>query len=120
MAAAPAAAPGIGLIAAGTLAGAAAAGLAGLGVAAPGRSPGAALIGALAGFTALALIAAAYRRRRGRDGMRLGDATLLGAAGTCPARRCGWRLARNGAIPFGPFVCLATWIVFLPRGDMLA
>src|SRR5258706_494199 len=70
-----------------------------------------------------------------------GDAKLLGAAGawigaaalpltvclaaSCAliavlvARRFAWRLERDGAVPFGPFLCLAVWIVFLTRGDML-
>jgi len=121
--------------------------LAGLGVAwidAPETVPesvGAALLGMTAGFVSLAGIALLYRRWRGRDGMGLGDAKLLGAAGAwlgaaalpltvCLAassalvavlatRRLGWRFERDGAIPFGPFLCLAAWIVFLTRGDML-
>jgi leader peptidase (prepilin peptidase)/N-methyltransferase len=104
-------------------------------------SLGAALLGMIAGFASLAGIALVYRRWRGRDGMGLGDAKLLGAAGAwlgaaalpltvCLAatsalvavlatRRFGWRFERDGAIPFGPFLCLAAWIVFLTRGDML-
>ncbi len=100
-----------------------------------------ALVGMAAGFAALAGVAWLYRRWRGRDGMGLGDAKLLGAAGAwlgaaslpltvclaatsalaavLTARRFGWRLERDGAIPFGPFLCLAVWIVFLTRGDML-
>jgi leader peptidase (prepilin peptidase)/N-methyltransferase len=39
------------------------------------------LIGAVAGFVSLALIALAYRRLRGREGMGGGDAKLLGAIG---------------------------------------
>jgi leader peptidase (prepilin peptidase)/N-methyltransferase len=121
----------------------AAAGLAvaGLDPAARGPSLGAAVVGAVAGFATLALIAAAYRRWRGRDGMGLGDAKLLGAVGAwlgatalpltvclaatgalvavAAARRFGWRLERDGAVPFGPFLCLAAWIVFLTRSDML-
>jgi leader peptidase (prepilin peptidase)/N-methyltransferase len=106
-----------------------------------GPTLGEAVVGAVAGFAVLALIAAAYRRWRGRDGMGLGDAKLLGAVGAwlgaaalpltvclaatgalvavAAARRMGWRLERDGAIPFGPFLCLAAWIVFLTRSDML-
>ena len=122
--------------------------IAGLGVAAfhdPGPWGDAfttALLGVLAGFGSLAAIAFVYRRWRGRDGMGLGDAKLLGAAGAwlgaaalpltvcvaatgalaavLAARRFGWRLERDGAIPFGPFLCLAVWIVFLARGDILS
>lgn len=118
-------------------------GLAGLAVA-WGEAPWsfeAALLGAGAGFASLALIAALYRRWRRRDGMGLGDAKLLGAGGAwlgvaalpltvclaavgalgavLAARALGWRFEREGAIPFGPFLCLAVWIVFLTRGGML-
>lgn len=44
-------------------------------------------IGGVAGFAALWLIAAGYRRRRGRDGLGGGDAKLLGAIGLW----LGWR-----------------------------
>lgn len=121
--------------------------LAGLAVAwfASPQDPTAALAGAIfgmaAGFASLAAVAWLYRRLRGRDGMGLGDAKLLGAAGAwigaaalpltvcvaatgalvavLAARRFGWRLERDGAVPFGPFLCLAVWIVFLTSGDML-
>jgi leader peptidase (prepilin peptidase) / N-methyltransferase len=121
--------------------------LAGIGVAGIGTPEsvpaalGAALLGMAAGFVSLAGVALIYRRWRGRDGMGLGDAKLLGAAGAwlgaaalpltvCLAassalvavlatRRLGWRFERDGAIPFGPFLCLAAWIVFLTHGDML-
>jgi leader peptidase (prepilin peptidase) / N-methyltransferase len=39
------------------------------------------LIGGIAGFAALWLLAHAYRRFRGRDGLGLGDSKLLGAIG---------------------------------------
>ena len=106
-----------------------------------GPSLGEAVLGALVGFGALAALAALYRRWRGRDGMGLGDAKLLGAAGAwigapalpltvclaassallavLAARRFAWPLERGGAVPFGPFLCLAVWIVFLTRSDML-
>ncbi|BAI97179.1 type 4 prepilin-like proteins leader peptide-processing enzyme [Sphingobium sp. TA15] len=48
-------------------------------------------IGALAGYLALLLIAFGYRRTRGRDGLGLGDAKLLGALGAW----FGWQ-----ALPF--------------------
>lgn len=103
-----------------------------------GLALGTALLGMAAGFGALAGVALLYRAWRGRDGMGLGDAKLLGAAGAwigaaalpltvCLAatgalaaalagRRFGWRLEHDGAIPFGPFLCLAVWIVFLTGG----
>jgi len=52
--------------------------LGGLGVGAPLADR---IIGALAGFASLALIAAGYRRLRGRDGLGGGDPKLLGAIG---------------------------------------
>ena len=118
----------------------AAAGLAIAGLRDPGFLPEAAL-GAALGFGALALIGWAYRRWRGRDGLGLGDAKLLGAGGAwlgaaalpltvclaataaliavLAARLAGRRLDEEGAIPFGPFLCLAVWIVFLLREGML-
>ena len=106
-----------------------------------GPSLGEAVLGMAAGFGALAAVAALYRRWRGRDGMGLGDAKLLGAAGAwvgapalpltvclaasaalvavLAARRFAWPLERDGAVAFGPFLCLAVWIVFLTRSDML-
>jgi leader peptidase (prepilin peptidase)/N-methyltransferase len=38
-------------------------------------------LGALAGFVSFAAIAGVYRRARGREGLGLGDAKLLAAAG---------------------------------------
>jgi leader peptidase (prepilin peptidase)/N-methyltransferase len=117
------------------------AGLAVAGLQDPARLPDAAL-GAAAGFAALALVGWAYRRWRGRDGLGLGDAKLLGAGGAwlgaaalpltvclaataalvtvLAARVTGRRFEdADQAIPFGPFLCLAVWIVFLLREGML-
>lgn len=89
------------------------------------------LIGGLAGFLALAAIAAAYRRATGRVGLGGGDAKLLGALGAW----LGWRdlpyvlllaalfglafaavgrrpVQRTTAIPFGPWLAAAGWLVF--------
>ena len=87
------------------------------------------LIGAAAGFAFFAGIAALYRRLRGRDGLGLGDAKLLAAAGAW----VGWRdlpsvvlLGSVGALiwslaarrdfgrplPFGPFLAGAFWLVW--------
>ncbi len=91
--------------------------------------------GAALGFLSFALIGWLYRKLRGRDGLGLGDAKLLAAAGawlTWPAlpsvvavaalsglatplarsdtgrpRRAGERL------PFGPHLGAATWLVWL-------
>jgi leader peptidase (prepilin peptidase)/N-methyltransferase len=92
-------------------------------------------IGAAAGFLAFWLVAALYRLLRRRDGLGLGDAKLLAAAGAWvsweglpgvvfaaslsalvfflvaaflgsdsdPARR----------LPFGPFLCLGIWLIWL-------
>jgi leader peptidase (prepilin peptidase)/N-methyltransferase len=93
------------------------------------------LIGAALGFAVFALIAAVYRRWRGRDGLGLGDAKLLGAAGAwvgwtgLPSivliaslaalvvampmviRVAGRRDQRE--IAFGPYLAGATWITVL-------
>ena len=92
-------------------------------------------IGAVAGFAFIAAVRAIYRLARGREGIGLGDAKLLAAAGAW----IGWsglpsvllvaslsglgfallRAARKGTlsstdrIPFGPFLCLGIWIVWL-------
>jgi leader peptidase (prepilin peptidase)/N-methyltransferase len=93
------------------------------------------LIGAAAGFVAFAAVAEIYRRLRGRDGLGLGDAKLLAAAGAW----LGWQalaglvliaaviglaavLVRSLAgrpmeptsrIAFGPALAAAFWIVWL-------
>ncbi len=93
------------------------------------------LIGAAAGFVALAATREAYRHLRRRDGLGLGDAKLLGAGGAwvgwqglpsvlllaCMAT-LGWVLlegwwrggmALDRRIPFGPGLCLGIWLVWL-------
>jgi leader peptidase (prepilin peptidase) / N-methyltransferase len=92
-------------------------------------------LGAAIGYLALRAVAYLYRRLRGRDGLGQGDAKLLAAAGAwvgaaalpqvvllaalaalaaalC-ARLAGVRLGAFSALPFGPFLALATWVVWL-------
>lgn len=95
-----------------------------------------ALLGAAAGYLALAGIAWLYRRLRGREGLGLGDAKLLAAAGAwlgpaalpwvillaapiglvlALARRTPLR--GDSAVPFGPPLALAFWLLFLWRAS---
>ena len=93
------------------------------------------LIGLAAGFAMLALLAAAYRRSRGKDGLGLGDAKLLGAGGAwigalglpsallmasslalvlaLAAKAAGRDIGPETRIPFGPFIAIGLWIVWL-------
>jgi leader peptidase (prepilin peptidase)/N-methyltransferase len=92
-------------------------------------------MGALIGYLGFWLLAWLYRSARGREGLGLGDAKLLAAAGAwlgaaalprvvLIAAACGigvslvgaWRhgrLDRTAAVPFGPCLGLATWLVRL-------
>jgi leader peptidase (prepilin peptidase)/N-methyltransferase len=92
-------------------------------------------LGALAGFASFAAIAGVYRRVRGREGLGLGDAKLLAAAGawlgwqTLPsvvliaaasglafalaASLGGSKLAWTSRVAFGPYLALAFWLVWL-------
>jgi leader peptidase (prepilin peptidase)/N-methyltransferase len=91
--------------------------------------------GAAGGYLILRATAWAYRRQRGREGVGGGDAKLLAAAGAwvgaaalpsvlfgaaCAALMAaaglaiaGTRLSRDSALPFGPFLALAIWVVWL-------
>ncbi len=93
------------------------------------------LAGMLAGFMALALVAEAYYRWRDVRGLGLGDAKLLGAAGAWVgieglatvllwasagallaaliARSFGYAVEWRTRLAFGPFLALATWLVWL-------
>lgn len=101
----------------------------------PGRSFPAAAIGLAAGFLALWLVAFAYRRIRGREGLGDGDPRLFGALGAW----VGWMglpsvlvwacavglialigLAARGIdvradrrIPFGTLLAIGGWLVWL-------
>jgi leader peptidase (prepilin peptidase)/N-methyltransferase len=92
-------------------------------------------LGAALGYASLMTIAALYRALRGREGLGGGDAKLLaasgawlGAAGLPQAilvaalsalaaagflRLAGIRLGIHSALPFGPFLALATWVLWL-------
>lgn len=111
--------------------------LAGLGAAAA-FAPGALFaraLGAALGYSLLAALAWIYRKARGREGLGGGDAKLLAAAGAWVGvgalpgvvlaaalaalaaallmRLAGRPLTTGSAIPFGPFLALATWLVWL-------
>ncbi|HEY3912037.1 MAG TPA: A24 family peptidase [Stellaceae bacterium] len=92
-------------------------------------------LGAAAGYLALRAIALLYRALRGREGLGEGDAKLLAASGAwvgasglpqvvliaalaglivaAGLRLAGFRLGPRSALPFGPFLALATWLVWL-------
>lgn len=112
-----------------------AAGLLVNGLADPASLPGCA-IGAAAGYFVFAAIRFLYRRWRGRDGLGLGDAKLLAAAGAwlsweslpsvvliaaviglvmalIAAWRGGQHMALDQRLPFGPALCAAIWLVWL-------
>ena len=103
-------------------------------VGAPGELTSRAL-GAAAGYVFFRGLAFLYRKLRGRNGLGQGDAKLLAAAGAwvgaaalpqviliaasaglCAAgimRVAGVRLGASSALPFGPFLALAIWVVWL-------
>jgi leader peptidase (prepilin peptidase)/N-methyltransferase len=92
-------------------------------------------LGALAGFAAFAAIRGVYRELRGRDGLGLGDAKLMAAAGAWLGWQAlpsvvmiaaafglalawanslaGGKLAWTSRIAFGPHLALAMWLVWL-------
>jgi leader peptidase (prepilin peptidase) / N-methyltransferase len=92
-------------------------------------------IGAAAGYGLLAGIAWAYRRWRGRDGLGMGDAKLLAAAGAWTGWQglpfvllvgslsalglvaisivFGRRWQAETALPFGPFLSAGLWAVWV-------
>jgi len=87
------------------------------------------------GYLALRLVAELYRRLRHREGLGQGDAKLLGAAGAWLGlaalpqvvllaalaalaaagglNLAGRRLQAHSALPFGPFLALAIWSLWL-------
>ncbi len=93
------------------------------------------IVGAVAGFLGFAGLAVIYQRVRGRDGLGLGDAKLLAAAGAwlswegLPSvvllaavsalavallRSAGGQALRaDRRIAFGPYLSLAIWLVWL-------
>jgi leader peptidase (prepilin peptidase)/N-methyltransferase len=90
----------------------------------------AALIGVFAGYLAIFAVNALFRRMRGRDGVGMGDAKLLGALGAwvlwwglpfvvLTASAAGLAVAllrrarRDEMLPFGPFLAAAGLVVWL-------
>lgn len=92
-------------------------------------------IGAALGFGVFWLVAVLYRLLRGRDGLGLGDAKLLAAAGAwvswqglpgvvliaaasglvavLAAAAAGFAPEAARRIPFGPHLCLGIWLIWL-------
>jgi leader peptidase (prepilin peptidase)/N-methyltransferase len=91
-------------------------------------------LGGASGYLSLRVIALLYRTWRGREGLGQGDAKLLAASGAWIGasalaqvvlgaavaalvaagclRLAGVRLGPRSALPFGPFLALATWLVW--------
>jgi leader peptidase (prepilin peptidase) / N-methyltransferase len=92
-------------------------------------------LGAAVGYVAFRVIAVGYRVWRGRSGLGAGDAKLLAAAGAwlgwqalpwvvfaaslagivaaAVAWLLGYHVRRTTAVPFGPFVAISIWLVWL-------
>jgi len=92
-------------------------------------------LGAASGYLGLIALAWVYRRLRRREGLGGGDAKLLAAAGAWIGASglpsvlfggaaaallaaaglafAGREIRRDTALPFGPFLALATWLVWL-------
>jgi leader peptidase (prepilin peptidase) / N-methyltransferase len=92
-------------------------------------------LGAALGYLGVCAVAWFYRRVRGRDGIGIGDAKLLAAAGAwvgaaalpqvilfaalaalgtaLALRLIGVRLGAFSPLPFGPFLAFATWFLWL-------
>jgi leader peptidase (prepilin peptidase)/N-methyltransferase len=92
-------------------------------------------LGAAFGYLSLRLVAWGYRALRGQEGLGEGDAKLLAASGAwlgalalpqvvlgaaiaallaaLGLRLAGRRIGARSAIPFGPFLALATWLIWL-------
>jgi leader peptidase (prepilin peptidase) / N-methyltransferase len=92
-------------------------------------------LGAAAGYLVLRLVAWAYLRLRGREGLGQGDAKLFAAAGAwlgilalpqvilvaavtalaaaAAQRLSGMQVRAQSALPFGPFLALAIWVLWL-------
>jgi leader peptidase (prepilin peptidase)/N-methyltransferase len=92
-------------------------------------------VGAATGFAGFRLLGGLYHGLRGREGLGLGDAKFLAGAGAWVSWTglpsvillasvsalsvvalmglVGRPVGRWQQIPFGPFLCLATWIVWL-------
>ena len=98
----------------------------------PGPTAMMAFAGAATGLGGFFLVRETYRRLRGREGLGLGDVKLMGAAGAwlgpeplahvlligalaglATAFRRGVSLDSADAVPFGPALAFAFWIVLL-------
>lgn len=92
-------------------------------------------VGTVVGFAAFFIIGWLYRQIRDRDGLGMGDAKLLAASGAwvstsglpsvvflgatsglltvIAAMLVGSRFSSDDKVPFGSYLCLGTWLVWL-------
>jgi leader peptidase (prepilin peptidase) / N-methyltransferase len=72
-----------------------------------------AVIGAATGFAGLWLLAFAYRRLRGRDGLGDGGPILLAAGGAWARWLVGRKVSGSDRLPFGPCLTLGIWLTWM-------
>lgn len=102
-----------------------------------GALPALSLWGAIFGYLSFWVVGEVFFRWRGREGLGLGDAKLLAATGAwlglaslpmivliSAATALGYSLLRGApwdrAMPFGPFLAMSFWLLWLVQGPICA